>query len=93
MKTQVRDTSLDAYFTIRGLGIDISQAGRIYIYLKYVGTSQKGLTRNEIAEALNMRLSSVCARVNEMIGEWLSDSETRKCSISGKTSHVVRVKK
>ncbi len=93
MKTNVRYTSLDAYFTLRRNGVDINQKGMVYDCIKsYAGFYQGAMTRNEIASVSRIRLGSVCARVNEMIADsWLTDDEKRKCSVTGKEDHVVRV--
>ena len=93
--SNVRDTSLAAYFLIRGRGIDLNQRGRIYDWLRiYEAIHDKQPTRNEIAYLMGMRLSSVCGRVKEMIDDnWLSDNEIRKCSQTGMNDHVVKINK
>ena len=50
-------------------------------------------TRSEMAERMHMRLSSVCGRVNELIEmNYLEDGERRKCSVTGRSAHVVRIR-
>jgi len=48
------------------------------------------MTRNEIAEATGIRLSSVCGRVAELMEEKsLHDGQKRTCTITGELVHVV----
>lgn len=44
-----------------------SQAGRVLAFVRASG--QHGATREEIADGLQMRLASVCARVSELVAD------------------------
>ena len=91
MKTNVADTSLDAYFTIKGNGVELNQCGKIYNFLK---AHKKALTRGEISEKTGIRLSAVCGRVNKMIEDkHLKSLPSRKCSITDVLAHPVLVMK
>lgn len=60
-----------------------AQAETVLALLK---ASPEPMSRLEIAEALGMRLSSVCGRVNELIADrYIKPAESRRCKISGKT--------
>ena len=60
----VSNTSLNAYTKIKIEGKDITQCGKIVELLK---DYPDGLIREEISDKLDLRLSSVCGRINEMV--------------------------
>ena len=63
MKTNVSQSSLDAYFgEIEGQK-ELGQAERIALFVKNTGRC----TRRQIAKALDMETSTVSARVNKLI--------------------------
>lgn len=83
----VRDTSIAAHIEHKASGKLGAQEQRI---LEFLRIRQFGLTRNEIAHALNLRLSSVCGRVNTLIKAGVARDEPRRaCTITGTNSHVV----
>lgn len=48
------------------------------------------VSRAELAVALNMRLSSVCGRANELLKlGHLQEGERRRCFVTGKTIHTI----
>lgn len=52
----------------------------------------KNFSRSELSEAIALRLSSVCGRVNKLLELGLiSERSKRACSITGKTISPVRI--
>ncbi len=87
----IRDTSLDAYFEHRNSGKMSTQCGRIYNAIK--NGSQKDYSLQEIVKLTGEMISSVSARCKKMKDDGvLEESESRKCSITGKTVHPVKIK-
>ena len=87
---QVRDTSLEAYVEHAETGKLNEQQQTIMYFMRF---KPDGVTRNELSTGTTMRLSSVCGRVNELIKKGLlEDGPRRKCSITGKNSHVITIK-
>ena len=83
MKTNVRDTSLEASFYIRGNGIDLNQKGVIYKMIM----RHKGLTRLELSVKTGIPINAVCGRVKELMnGLWIKEGPARKCKVSGRTA-------
>lgn len=82
MKTNVRNSSLDAYFYIRGNGTVLNQKGRIIEDLVKARTS---LTRVEISKRTGITINAVSGRVNELIrdGYLHESSQKRKCHFTG----------
>lgn len=84
----VRDTSKSAYKEHKSSGEAESQQNRILTLL----ADRPAMTRAEIAKALNMRLSSICGRVRELLNAGkLQDHPRRPCSITGIMSHEVSI--
>lgn len=85
-------TSLQNYRQHRDEGRISAQCMEI---LRYVDDKPgKDFSRAEISEALDMRLSSVCGRVNELLKDGYLEStpHTRHCQVTGKTVHPVRAR-
>lgn len=89
---RMSSTSLEAYDNIKLTKADCAQARHIRAMLDNAPESE--YSRAEIAEILSMRLSSVCARVREMLDKGLIDEgQTRKCSVTHSKVTTVRTKK
>lgn len=75
-------TSREAFKGIKALGINSRQGRDIITFLR----ARRGQwSRSELSEELGIRLSSICARVNELMAKGLIKSwGTRKCRITGK---------
>ena len=87
MKTKVRNTSLGAYFYIRGNGTDLNQKGKIINELFVAG---KALTRAEISERSGIRLNAVCGRINELINaDYVTELGIRLCSVTNFSAHSI----
>lgn len=86
MKTNVRDTSIEAYDEMKGSGkltnmqrkvLDAMATGRDY-------------SRAELAKSTGMQLSSICGRVFELKEKGrIAEAPIRPCKITGKTVHPV----
>lgn len=95
MRTQVRDTSIDAYHGI-GSAYKATVCDSIY---SIVAESKSALSLREIQSRYNdlfdanIDVSTVSARVNELItaGRLERTAPMRKCNFSGKTVHPVSV--
>ena len=50
------------------------------------------VTRAELANALSIRIPSICARVNELLemGAVRENIRTRECRVTGYTAHALR---
>jgi predicted transcriptional regulator len=83
----IAQTSQEAYRGVKALGINTRQGRAIVAFLK----ARRGQwSRSELSEELGIRLSSICARVNELMGKGLIKSwGTRKCNITGKKVEAV----
>lgn len=83
MRTNVRDTSIEAYQTAP-LG---AQQQRIYGFLM---TWDRPFTRGEIAAMTGLGVNAVCGRVFELIERGkLVELPARKCKFSGRSAHPV----
>lgn len=86
----VAHTSVENYHEHRRSGKLGAQAQQILDFLKSNWT--KNWSRLEIAASLDLRLSSVCGRINELIeARLVEERPERPCSITGKTVKPVRV--
>jgi len=84
MRTAVAQTSIDAFY---GLGPRLGEQQRAIVAFLARNCSHDW-TRNEIAQATGMRLSSVCARCNELIRvQILHESPRRPCRCTGVAAH------
>lgn len=83
----IATTSREAFKGVKSLGINTRQGRHIMMFLKL----RRGQwSRSELSEELGMRLSSVCARVNELMKKGLLESwGTRQCRITGKKVEVL----
>jgi hypothetical protein len=80
----VAPTSIENYHLHKDLGRLGSQARAVMDFI--FANPGKDFSRVEISEHLQMRLSSVCGRVNELLDDgFLKPAQSRKCSITGKT--------
>ena len=92
--SNVRETSIDAYHDLVASGKVKTQKDRVFHFLQVSG---KGMSRSELHELINayskgMRLSSMTARVKELIDEGLlEDIQTRKCRVTKRTVHVLNI--
>jgi hypothetical protein len=83
----IADTSVTAYREHRDTGKLGRQASFI---LEQMG--DKTYSRRELARHTGLELSSVCGRVNELLAiGLLEEVDSRRCSITGKTIHPVRL--
>lgn len=82
-------TSIEAYHEHKRLGKVCRQASDL---LEVMADKPRldGFTRNELSEASGVRLSSVCARVNELLAYGaLRALPVRKCRITGRKATPV----
>ena len=93
MKTNVAETSIKSYREHEAMGALSRQQKKILEFL--ADHADVDYTRKEIGRALSMEHSTVCARVNELLGDierlWLDELTPRKCGISCKTASPVRI--
>lgn len=90
MKTAVARTSVDAYYAM--VASDSITAGQRAVLAAF----QTGgtFTRAELQEATGLRSGSVCGRVFELVRDGvLEEGERRPCSVTGVSSHVLRLAK
>ena len=89
----IATTSAINYREHRDSGKLSTQAGLVLNFIRGLADGYD-VSRLEIAEALGLRLSSVCGRVNELIAAGLLEpGVTRKCRMSGKTVCPVKATK
>lgn len=87
----VATTSIEAYREHRSSGKLGTQAREIVEFLAL--HIDRDWSRAELAEAMGLRLSSVCGRVNELIhSHHLDIAPPRKCQLTGKKVNPVRLK-
>ena len=81
MKNNIKQTSVSAYFKLRGRGQDLNQKGKIFAFFHmHTGT----LTRSELSEKTGIRINAVCGRVNELIKDgYLMEVKKRMCTVTG----------
>lgn len=83
----IATTSREAFKGIKALGINTRQGREIITLLR---TKRGQWSRSELSEELGIRLSSICARVNELMKKGLLESwGTRQCRITGKKVEVL----
>ncbi len=86
----VRDTSLDAYQDLRATGAIGAQAQSIVQFI-----SQRGgdWSLQEISQAMRLPINVVSGRCNDAKKSGrLEESEKRKCRVTQRTIHPVRLK-
>lgn len=76
----VSQTSIENYHLHRNAG-DLGRQCKVLLSFMVAG---KDYSRAELAQLTGVRLSSVCGRVNEMIGTALAEGPTRACRITGR---------
>lgn len=87
----VATTSIEAYREHRSSGKLGDQAREIVEYL--ARNTAQDWSRAELAEALDLRLSSVCGRVHELLqSQHVESAPARRCQITGKKVNPVRLK-
>jgi hypothetical protein len=88
VRTAIAETSLIAY---RAMGPKLSrQENEVVAFL--AKHCHRDYTRNEIAAATGIRLSSVCGRCNSLVErQALSEGPRRRCAITGSTAHPLRL--
>jgi len=88
MRTQVAATSVDAY---RAMGPRLGEQQRAIVAF-LARHCARDWTRGELADAIPMRLSSCCGRVNELIAlQILHESPRRPCRSTGRGAHPVKL--
>jgi hypothetical protein len=82
----IASTSVLAYKEHRAIGKVGAQCSHIFDAMEF----GKDYSRRELAKLTGLELSSVCGRVNEMLGSgMLQENGSRKCQITGKTIHPI----
>lgn len=90
MKTNVSATSLDAHRQIVAANTPSQQEGEILAFLAQ--HPAEAFTRNEIAEAIGMRVASVCGRCNTMVKRRdVVEGPRRLCRVTGFGGHVIQI--
>lgn len=78
----VAETSIQAYYELRGEGKLSAQAAHILSCMEF----GDDYSRRELARECGLELSSVCGRIHELLAvDLVREAPTRKCSITGKT--------
>ena len=96
MKTNIADTSLIAYWEQENMGAFNRLQKQILDAL--ASCPDRDFSRSELEKMTGIKLSSVCGRVNELLDPikchgrvWLDELPLRKCRITGKSVHPVRI--
>lgn len=88
MKTAVADTSIQAYHSMRGDGSLTRQQAAVMARIKF----GSDYSLQELVKLTGLPINVISGRVNELKAEGrLIHSETRKCAITGRTVHPVRL--
>ena len=88
MKTAVASTSIQCYHAIRGEGRVSNQQAVILSAIR----EGRDYSLQELVRITGLQINTVSGRVNELKEMALLDvSETRKCSITGRTVHPVKL--
>jgi len=86
----VSDTSIDAYIEHKETGKLGEQTRKILEFFEKYNT--KDWSRSEVSKNLDIRLSSVCGRVDELIKfKFLQTDQKRKCEVTGKTVKTLKL--
>lgn len=81
-------TSIDAYHAL-GPKLPRQQAAIVSFLAR---NCHRDFTRGEIAEAIDMRLSSVTGRINELVrASVVTEGPRRPCSTTGIAAHTIRM--
>lgn len=87
----VATTSIEAYREHRSSGKLGDQAREIVEFLAL--RTDRDWSRAELSEAIGLRLSSVCGRVNELLHtQHIEAAPARACTVTGKKINPVRLK-
>lgn len=87
----IASTSIQNYREHRDSGKLGTQARAVLEFFRRLPPG-KEFSRLELSRAIDMRLSSVCGRVNELVSAgFLEPAPHRKCNVSGKTVSPVRL--
>jgi len=87
----VATTSIEAFHEHKASGKLGHQAREIVEFLAL--HTDRDWSRAELSEALDLRLSSVCGRINELLHSHHIDAgPARRCQITGKKVNTVRLK-
>lgn len=87
----IATTSIEAYREHKHSGRLGNQARAVVEFL--ASHSHRDWSRAELAEAMGLRLSSVCGRVNELVHSMhVEIAPNRKCWVTGKTVAPVRLR-
>lgn len=85
----IADTSIAAYREHKETGKLGRQAAKI---LEGMSPS-KDYSRKELSKELGIELSAICGRVNELLAlGLLEELEPRKCNITGKRIHPIKLR-
>lgn len=85
----VASTSIEAYIEHKDSGKLGQQATSILNKM----SPHQDYSRKELARLTGFELASICGRVNELLAlGLLEELATRKCSITGKNIHPVKLK-
>ena len=84
MRTNVKDTSIDAFYDLKKSGMQEQQA-------KILSVMREGefYTRRELSKLSGIETSSVSGRINAMLDIFFSVVGIKKCSISGKNVEAI----
>lgn len=86
MKTNVAETSINAYHNLINTGTLTKRQAELMAYMETVGA----VTRRQIAKALEWDTGSAAGRVNELVALGkLEEIGTVKCPKTGKTVGLV----
>lgn len=87
----VATTSIEAYAKLKSTGRARVKATQIVEFLAL--HTDRDFSRSELADALGMRLSTVCGQVCPMLrSSTLVAGPTRKCQITGEKVGTVRLR-
>jgi len=96
MKTNVRDSSLDAREEMKFKGMQHRQQqilAAIRLLLRTGQAVDGWVSRRQIARASGLETSCVSGRVNDMVGSVLEEREdTQPCPVTGRAVHLVRIR-
>lgn len=82
------ETSLENYRLHSERGDLGSQSALVLAFME--NRAPRAFSRAEVSEALGMRLSSVCGRINELLKlSLLMEGEKRPCRVTGRTIRAV----
>lgn len=83
MKTNVRDTSLEAY-------AELDPSTQQYEIAKFLKGRPQGATRHEIHEGTGIAINAVCGRINELIERNIcEETGERRSRQGGRSGYVV----